>query len=276
MVAISGIIKGAGRLLFDPVFTEKATEALRISRKTQGWKNFHKQIGDSFVKANKESVSQNPKLMKAMKDSLTSFPSGIKTAWKGANGAWAKTKAIGKQFWKRMPLIGGIMMVAFTLPNIFSAFKDKGLVGGITETVKSGSRLLGSMAGFAIGQAVIPIPIVGGLIGAIGGEWLISKITGKSHTEKKAQAEASLVQAENAEQQAQMLQQYLGQEQAQPNYDNMFATNPQNKFNIPQATMTPQQLMAMQQMLYSGIAANPMDQDFMSMQSGMNRMNYLC
>ncbi len=268
MIAIGRIFRGAGRLLFDPVFTETATKTLKASRKAQGWKNVHTQLQDCFVKAGQESVKQNPSLWKAMKKSLTSLPKDMKGAWKNTSGAWGKTKAIGKQFFNRMPLIGGIMMVGFELPNIISAFKDKGLIGGVTETVKSGSRLLGSMAGFAIGQALIPIPVIGGLIGAIGGDWLISKITGKSHKEKKAETEEALAQAGNTEQQAQQLQQYLAQQE--------MASNPYAQKNAYQQTMTPQQLMAMRQMLYSGMTANPMDQDFMAMTSGINRMNYIC
>lgn len=277
MVAIGRIFKGAGRLLFDPVFTDEATKALQASRKAQGWQKFHKQIGDSFLKAEKESLRQNPSLWQSMKSSLTTLPKDMKGAWKGANGFWGTTKAIGGQFWKRMPLIGGIMMVGFELPNIISAFKDNGLIGGLTETLKSGTRCLGSMAGFAIGQALIPIPIVGGLIGAIGGEWLISKLTGKSHTEKKAEAEEAMAQADTSALQAQQLQQYLAQQQMQnPNMLNPYS---QGNFNIPQATMTPQQIMAMGQMLQGGYGlpnGNYMDQDFMSMTSGMNRMNYMC
>ena len=197
------------------------------------------------------------------------LPEDAKSAWKGASGAWGKTKALGKTFWKRMPLIGGALMVAFELPNIFSAFKDKGLVGGIVETAKSGSRLVGSMAGFAIGQALIPIPVLGGLIGGIAGDWLVSKIVGKSHTEKKAEAE---------EQQQAMLEQ-MQQAQQGIEYPQQGAYSSQNQtvppITTPQMTMTPQQLMAMQQQLYGGGLTSPMDQDFMAMTSGINRLNYL-
>lgn len=271
MVAIGRILKGAGRLVFDPKFTEVAESTLKASRKAQGWKNFHKQIGDCFVKAEQASIKENPYLLKGMKKSLITFPSDIKSAWKGASGAWNKTKALGKAFMKKMPLIGGALMVAFELPNIFSAFKDKGLVGGIVETVKSGSRLVGSMAGFAIGQALIPIPILGGLIGAFASDWLISKVVGKSHTEKKAEAEeqqmAMLEQMQQAQQGITYPQQgaYSAQTQAQ--------TVP--PITTPQMTVTPQQLMAMQQQLYGGGLTSPMDQDFMAMTSGINKLNYL-
>lgn len=272
MVSIGRIANSTSRLLFDPVFTEKATEAIKLSRKTHGWKNFHKQVYDGFSIAEKESLRQNPNLWKGMKKSLTTFPGAIKGAWNNAQG-FGKFKAIGKEFWKRMPLIGGIVMVGFELPNILSAFQDKGLVGGITEVAKSGSRLIGSMAGFAIGQALIPIPVVGGLIGGVVGEWLIGKIVGKSHTEKKQEMQEALAQSNNAEQQALALQQMLAQ---QNNPYAQFAQNPYGNYNIPQATMTPQQIMQLQQMLYSGGGLNsPMEQDFMAMTSGINRLNYM-
>ena len=49
-----------------------------------------------------------------------------------------------------------------------------------------------------------------------------------------------------------------------------------NQFSVPQPTMTPQQLMAMQQQLYGGSLTSPMDQDFMAMTCGLNKVNYMC
>ena len=54
---------------------------------------------------------------------------------------------------------------------------------------------------------------------------------------------------------------------------NQLATN--NYMNM-RPTMTPQQIMAMRGMLYGGGMTNPMDQDFMAMTSGINRLNYMC
>ena len=167
-----------------------------------------------------------------------------------------------------MPLIGTLLIAVTELPNIFSAFKDKGLAGGIAETGKAGLRLGAGMAGAAIGQALIPIPIVGGLVGYIAGDWLMSKFTGKSHSEKKAEAE----QAQLASQQ-QMMNQYGTNPYAMPQMANQAAAN---QFSIPQPTVSAQELMAMQRALYSQGAGNPMDQDFMAMTSGINRLNYQC
>ena len=168
-----------------------------------------------------------------------------------------------------MPLIFSLMVVLPELPNLFSAFKDKGLVGGIAETGKTALRLGAGMTGAAIGQALIPIPILGGIVGYMAGDWLMSKFTGKSHSEKKAELEEAQ-QQQIAQQQA-MMQQY----NTNPFGTNTNPTTVQPQFNIPKPTMTPEQLMAMKQMLYNNSMANPMDQDFMAMTSGINRLNYL-
>ena len=246
MVGISRILKAGGRLLFDPKFQDTVTDSIKASKKVSGYKNMHVQIKDAFIKAN--NATKNTTFWGSMKESLS------------------KSKAVFKQLGKRMPLLGVLLTIGFEVPNIVSAFKDKGLVGGLVETGKSTARLAGATAGFAIGQALIPIPIVGGLIGAIAGDWLVSKVVGKSHSEKKAEAEAA----------AQQQNEYV-----QNNYDPSFYGQQQTgsgvtTSNYTQPTMTPQQLMAMQQMLYNGGFGNPMDQDFMAMTSGINRLNYLC
>ena len=269
MVSISRILKAGGRLLFDPKFQDTVTDTIKASKKVSGYKNIHKQIGDAFVKADRATV--NTPFWSNMKKSLTSLFPDIKNSWKAAKGIGGKSKAVFGQFAKRMPLLGVLLTVALELPNIFSAFKDKGVVGGLVETGKSTIRLAGATAGFAIGQALIPIPVVGGLIGAFAGDWLMSKIVGKSHSEKKAEAEAAM-QEQN--QSLQLENPYLSQNQSQviPNT----SVGVKNS-NFIQPTMTPQQLMGLNQMLYSsGGFGNPMDQDFMAMTSGINRLNYMC
>lgn len=187
----------------------------------------------------------------------------------GFSKTWSQFKGALKGLGKRMPLIFSMLVVLPELPNIFSAFKDKGLVGGIAETGKTALRLGAGMTGAAIGQALIPIPILGGIVGYMAGDWLMSKFTGKSHSEKKAELEEAQ-QQQIAQQQA-MMQQY----NTNPFGTNTNPTTVQPQFNIPKPTMTPEQLMAMKQMLYNNSMANPMDQDFMAMTSGMNRLNYL-
>lgn len=271
MVAIGRIAKSVGNLLFNPKFQDTVTSTLKASKKAMGYKGMHKQIGDAFVKAN--NATKGTSIFKDMWQSVRTLPKDIGSTYKASSGLWGKTKGIFGQLGKRMPVIGAGMMVAFELPNIFSAFKDKGLIGGVTEIFKSTGRLCGFMGGMAIGQALIPIPIVGGIIGGIAGDWLVGKVTGKRHTEQKAEAEAALAQADAN---AMAAQQMLMQQQMMAN---PYAQNPfmgaQTSVAQCQPTMTPQQLMMMQQMLYNGGGTSPMDQDFMAMTSGINRLNYL-
>ena len=268
MFSIGRIAKATGRLIFqDDAFLKVAGNTLTASKKAQGWNNIHKQIGDAFVKA--ENATKDKPFWDSIKKLVTEFPKDMKNGW-AAKGAWEKFKGIGGQLLRRLPLL----FVAMEIPNIYSAFKDEGLIGGITETLKSGTRFAASMAGFAVGQALIPIPLLGGLIGCFATDFLTSKILGKSHTEKKQEMQEAFAQSNNAEQQALALQQMLAQQQMNPYAQ--FAQNPYGNYNIPQTTMTPQQIMQLQQMLYSGGGLNnPMEQDFMAMTSGINRLNYM-
>ncbi len=263
MVGVSRILKAGGRLLFDPKFQDIATNTIKASKKSMGYRNIHKQIGDAFVKADKATV--NTPLWKSMRKSLTSLGPDIKTSWKAASGFTGKSKAIFGQLGKRMPLLGVLLSVGIEIPNIVSAFQDKGLGGGLIEIGKSTARLAGATAGFIIGAGLGGF--VGGFAGGFIGDWLASKVVGKSHSEKKAEAE---LQAQSA----------LGQQQnVASQVVNPYAqhgTSGTTGLNYAQPTITPQQLMAMQQMLYSGGFENPMDQDFMAMTSGINRLNYMC
>ena len=271
MAGITGLLKAGGRLIFDPVFQETATKTLEQSRKVKGFSNLHRQIGDAFVKANE--ATKNTPFWKNLGESAKTLPADISNVCKGSGSFWSKTKGVGSQLWKRMPFIGAGLTLAFELPNLFSAFKDKGLVDGLLETGKTSARLVGQMGGFAIGQALIPIPIVGGLIGSFVGDWLVSKVVGKSYSEQKAEAE---------EQQQAMLQQQQQQMIPQMPQLGQMTTNPiaqagvAPQLNIPSMTMTPQQLILMKQQLYGGGLNSPIDQDFMSMTSGMNRLNFMC
>ncbi len=213
--------------------------------------------------------------------SLKSAPKKVAQGWRvggkladragktGFSKFWSQFKGAMSGLGKRMPLIFTLMVILPEIPNLFSAFKDKGLIGGLAETGKTALRIgAGTITG-AIAQALIPIPFVGFMVGYMAGDWLMSKFTGKTHSEKKAEAE------EAQKQQQAMMQGYGINPFGTPSY-NGINTQPANPFNIPQPTITPQELMAMQQMLYGGGMTNPMDQDFMAMTSGLNRLNYQC
>lgn len=284
--------KRAGKLYPDFVLgtgNEKFTQAMRSTirnRKANGqsymesvWSGIKKGTQEA-EKHNKQMAQKHGGFWKGTWASLKSFPAKVAQGWrvggqladkagkKGFSKFWSQFKGSMSGMGKRMPLIGTLMIAVTELPNIFSAFNDKGIVGGIAETGKSGLRLGAGMAGAAIGQAIIPIPIVGGIIGYMAGDWLMSKFTGKSHSEKKAEMEEALKQHQT------MLQQQYAMNPFGTGIPHTQGIQPQ--INTPQPTMTPQQLMALQQMLYSGATANPMEQDFMAMTSGMNRLNFQC
>lgn len=266
---ISRYAQSVGKLLFDVNYSEAITNSINASKalnKARGLNAYHsifKNIGDSFVSA--EKATKGTSVWKGFKTSVKTFVPDLKAAFKSASGFKGKAGAIFGQLGKRMPLIGGAIMVLTELPNICSAFKDKGLVGGLLETGKSTARLCGSMAGFAIGQALIPIPLLGGLIGGIAGDWLVSKVVGKSHSEKKAEAEEKLAEAQIQENNAQQVLQ-----QTAPNNQALAQNNIAQNYQMP--AMTPQQLMQMQQMLY-GNGTNAMNDDFMVQASGLNKLN---
>lgn len=149
---------------------------------------------------------------KRLFNNLKSTPKDLKIATKeGYNAAklagkskiWGGTKGFFKGVAKKMPLIGAILTVAFELPNIWTATKEQGVGQGIKEVGKAGCRLAGGAVGAAIGSAICPG--IGSLVGWIAGEWLTSKIVGKSYTEQKMDAE---IQAQElAQQQTQQTQQ---------------------------------------------------------------------
>ncbi len=289
-------IKRAGKLYPDFVLgtgNEKFTQAMRktIENRKINNQSYLESVWSGIKNGTKEAEAHNCFMTnkyggfwQSTWANLKSFPHKVAQGWKvggmladkagktGISKFWSQFKGSMSGIGKRMPLIGTLLIAVTELPNIFSAFKDEGLVGGIVETGKAGLRLGAGMAGAAIGQALIPIPIVGGLVGYMAGDWLMSKFTGKSHSEKKAEAE------EAAKQQAAIQQQMSQQYGMNPFTQGLgYQTNMvQPQINIPQPTMTPQQIMAMRQMLYSQAMTNPMDQDFMAMTSGMNNLNFQC
>ena len=289
--------KRAGNLYSDFVLgtgNEKFTQAMRetiTNRKVNG-QSYMESVWEGIKKGTKKAEEHNKNMIqkhgnfwKSTWHSIKTTPNVVKAGWRygsiqgakagktGLGKFWSQFKGAMKGVGKRMPLIGTLMIAATEIPNIISAFKDKGIIGGITETGKSGLRLGAGMTCAAIGSALLaPIPVVGpilgGIVGYTAGDWLMSKITGKSHSEKKLEAE----EAQLAQQQA-LMQQY-GMNPFGAQIPSGAAT--QNTINTPQPTMTPQQLMSMQQMLYGGGMTNTMDQDFMAMTSGLNKINYQC
>ncbi len=163
------------------------------------WTKFKQALRDvetheaSIRKANGNSY------LKAFWEQFRTIPKVFKDEWKlGGEAAkrakksvfWGKIGGANKALMKRMPLIGGLMAVAFQVPNIVKAFTSEqgGLGTGLAETGKAVAKIGLDTAGFMIGQALIPIPFVGGMIGAMVTGFLGEKILGKSFAEKQAEA----------------------------------------------------------------------------------------
>ncbi len=124
--------------------------------------------------------------------SLKSLPSTIATTTKagvraaqikGTSSILGGVKGFFKGVGKKMPLLGNLMLIAFELPNVFKATKEEGIGQGAAEVVKAGGRLAGGALGSAVGSAICPG--IGSLVGWVAGEWLASKVVGKSYTEQQ-------------------------------------------------------------------------------------------
>lgn len=147
-----------------------------------------KAVKGGFFKQGFNSLKSAPSVI------MSSAKEGAKLAKAaGKSGIWGGVKGFFSGIGKKMPLIGNLMLVAMSLPNIITATKEQGIGQGIAEVAKTGAGLAGGALGGAIvGSAFGPI---GSLVGWIAGEWLTSKIVGKSYTEQKAEAEEKLAEA---------------------------------------------------------------------------------
>ena len=217
---------------------EKHEAAIRKANGGSYWKSFWKQI------------STTPKLFKE------EWKLGGEIAKKANKSVfWGKLCGANKAFMKRMPLIGGLIALAFQVPNIISAFtadgrdektgivdpnKAGGLATGTLEVGKAVTKIGLETAGFMIGQSLIPIPLVGGMIGCMAASWLGEKILGKGFAEKVAEANG---EKSNIPSWAP----YISQNNPMQNF------NGGQGFVVPQPTLTSEQLIQMKNYLDRGI-----------------------
>lgn len=192
------LVKASPYILFEDAANKGAAAAVGVAKSAnsslfQYIKDMVKAGGkgiETSIKATKAAAGGS--FFKAALNSIKEIPSVIKASVKaeaaaarGLGKVWAGTKGFFKGIGKKMPLIGNILMVAFELPNIVKATKEKGIGQGIAETVKAGVRLTTASIASAVGTA-IGGPI-GGIAGFFVGEWLASKVVGKSYSEKVAE-----------------------------------------------------------------------------------------
>ena len=222
------LVKASPYIIFGDAAHSGVRAASTVTRSAgQSWtsvvKNMFKEGGRGIeaniraVKAAEGSIfTQGLKALKSIPRTISVYTrkgiveAGVKGTSKLAGGLKGFFKGVGK----KMPLIGNLMLVAFELPNIFKATKEQGIIQGGKEVVKAGTRLTAASIASAIGTAVAG-PI-GGIVGFIAGDWLASKVVGKSYTEKKAEEEQKAAEdmarlQELAQQQGVTLPQQPGQ-----------------------------------------------------------------
>lgn len=168
----------------------------------------------------------------------------------------AGTKGLFKGLGKNMPFIAAASTLLFELPNIWKATKEQGIGQGVAEVGKAGARLVGGAALAAVGSAICPG--IGTMVGWFVGDWLTSKIVGKSYSEKKAEAEEkaqeALAQAQAQQQTANVAQTY--------NQTAFQGNNPFNQFNLG---------MSNPMQNYNNYN-NPYDNDIMMQQMNFNTL----
>ena len=136
---------------------------------------------------------KNGGFFKSLKTGFRAIPDG----WKSGKGFGKLTGAF-KGLGKAMPAAMAILALVGEVPNIIKATKEKGAGQGLKEVGKAGVRLTTGALCAAIGTAILPVG--GSIAGWFLGDWIGSKIAGKSYSEK-ADTEAKPVefpQEENA------------------------------------------------------------------------------
>lgn len=210
------LAKASPYIIFNDVAKDGVRAASAVTRgANDSWSSVAKNMikeGGKGIESSISAITKEGGFLKAAWKSISEIPSTIKTSvkWSAGRamvaakaagktgiaqhlaGLWGGTKGIFKGIGKKMPIIGNLLLVAFELPNIFNAIKDEGLIQGGKEIFKTGTRLTAASLASAIGAAAAG-PI-GGIAGFIIGDWLASKVVGKSYTEQKAEKEEQVAQ----------------------------------------------------------------------------------
>lgn len=187
------VIFGKGADVFVHSAGQAAREAVKGNKSWASsiWSGI--KTGGKAVEASvAKNVAKNGNFLTQAWKAIKSIPSTLTTTTKagaraakiaGKSSVLGGVKGFFKGVGKKMPLLGNILLIAFELPNIFKATKEEGIGQGVAEVAKAGGRLAGGALGSAIGTAILPG--IGSVVGWIAGEWLASKVVGKSYTEKQ-------------------------------------------------------------------------------------------
>lgn len=191
-------VKNAGRVAKaapDFIFGTGSETARAAMKSTKGSIFSKIKAGTKAVVKESEAAAKNGGFFKRLGKNIVNLPKDMNAARKagvsaakaaGKSGFMGGLKGLGKGFVSKMPLINSLLMIGLELPNVVSATKEEGIGAGLKEAGKATLRL----AGGAIGS------VFGGVLGFIGGEWAVSKLTGDTYSEKKEFLEANNVTEE--------------------------------------------------------------------------------
>lgn len=221
----------------------KATKGSVFTKAEAGWRALEKAGSGSFFK-------------NFLGNAKNFFPDVIKAFKSGSAAAGVKggLKGVFKSLGSKMPFIMSASWMLMEIPNVWTATKEKGIFQGVKEVLKFGARMTTAGLGSAIGAA-LPIP-GGSLIGWMAGEWIASRIVGKSYKEQKAEQEELIAQLTGQDPNAVAQQ---GQ-QAQPQAPNPYWLNGSQAQPAAQTQYIPQNTA------YNGMT-NPFDYNQYKLQS---------
>ncbi len=197
------LVMGEGQSVFQEALQRSVRGVKKPNGKYYGgqgyknlWSNIKKAFGEMETK-NTALTQAEGGFWKATKKSICNIPSEFSSAWTSTagKGVLSRLGSIGGVIAKRFPLIFGAWMVYDEGKKLWEAAKDGQLNAG--EVAKSGSKLITATLGAAIGQALIPIPLVGGIIGFMGGQFLSELVIGKSYADQKQEILAKAGQTTN-------------------------------------------------------------------------------
>lgn len=226
----------------------KATNGSVFKKAQAGWQALEKAGSGSFFSKLFKNLINLPKSF------TDSAKAGARLAGtKGTNKFLGGLKGVLSKFGKKMPFIMSAAWILMEIPNVWTATKEQGISQGVKEVLKFGARMTTAGLGSAIGAAT-PIP-GGSLIGWMVGEWVASRIVGKSYTEQKAEKEEMIKeltgQNSNDSQQVQ-------QPQLQPQPQQTLNSNPYWLNNQQSAQVKPS---------FNGNMSNPFDYNQYKFQS---------
>ena len=164
------------------------TGSEEIGKRIKDTVKYRKQHNLSYPKALATGFSRGVKKSYNLSQRRGGYWKSVKNGFKAIPDGWKAGKGFGKLtgafkgMGKAMPALMAFSTIAFELPNIYKATKEKGVGQGAKEVGKAAVRLTTGALCAALGTAILPIG--GSIVGWMVGDWIGSKIVGKSYSEK--------------------------------------------------------------------------------------------